>query len=222
MAWFTRLDRFGDTHLCYSQEAGMSCGLASTKMVVFKVNKLRPGHDALTTEKWVEQIYKKYDTTAVNVGSEGVFVSALANVLNEFGIGTWRYAKPAADKIPAFLIDKLSPDVVGLGPINTILRGYPIVLGVDWGGGGGHVVVLDTINKFPFVDAWWASICDPGDGDVHITRMEKGKPISYEGRRVRWSVNLWDDPKHNYAKGKTIQGIVTEVVYCEKPPSFFD
>lgn len=217
MGWFTRIDRFGDTHLCYSQEREMSCGLASTKMVVFKINKLRPGHAATTTEKWVETIYKKYDSTAVDVGSEGVFFHMLADVLNEFKIGKWKHASPPNHEMTEFLLGKLSSDVVGLGPINTALRGYPIVLKVDWGGMGSHAVVLDTITKFPMVDAWWGAICDPGDGDVHITRLEKGKPIAYEGRRVTWSVNFWGEPENNYAKGKTIQGIVTDVVYCEKP-----
>lgn len=220
MAWFLRHDRFGDSHLCFSQEAEQSCGLASTKMVVFKVNKLRPGQPAVTTEARVEAIYKKYDPTAVNVGQEGVYFSMLADVLNELGVGHWKHAQPAAEKIPEFLLAQLAPDVVGMGPVNTVLRGYPVLLKVNWGG-PSHVVVLDTINKLPLVDAWWASICDPGDGDVHITRMHKGRPIAYEGSQVTWSINFWGKPAHNYAAGKTINGTITEVVYCDKPANFF-
>src|SRR5437899_5005693 len=117
MGWFTRIDRFGDSHLCYSQEREMSCGLASSKMVVFKVNKLRPGHSALATEKWIETIYKKYDATAVDVGAEGVYFNMLANVLNELNIGTWKAAAPPNQDISEFLISKLGPDTLGAGPV---------------------------------------------------------------------------------------------------------
>ena len=59
MAWFTRLTRFGDVHLVYGQEAGMSCGIASVMMCAFKLNKLTPGATAVTIEK---DIYQKYST----------------------------------------------------------------------------------------------------------------------------------------------------------------
>jgi hypothetical protein len=187
-------------------------------MIVSKVNKLRPGHSALTTEKWVEQIYKKYDTSVVNVGSEGVYFYMLADVLNELKIGTWNHEKPAADKMPELIVDKLKPDTLGLGPINSLLRGFPMLLDVDWGGFGRHVVVLDTVTKVPGQDAWWLAICDPLDGDVHITKCKKGEPIQYEGRRVTWSINFWGSPEQNYTKGKTSQGTITNAVYCVTPP----
>ena len=219
MAWFTRIDRFGDTHLCFSQEETDSCGLACVKMILFKINKLRPGHTAIATEQWIEQIYKKYDPTAVHVGSEGIDLNCMVGALNELKIGTWKYASPPNQDIPELLISKLTPDVVGLGPINTILRGYPILMGVHWGGGGGHAVLLDTINKFPFANSWWGSVCDPGDGDVHITPLEKGKQLTYKGQRTKWSFNTpgLGKPQHNYQKNKVFQGIVTEIAYCEKP-----
>ena len=68
------------------------------------------------------------------------------------------------------------------------------------------------------VNAWSGSICDPGDGDVHITRIEKGKQLTDEGKRTRWSFNtpLLGKPQHNYAANKVIQGIVTEIAYCDK------
>src|SRR5262245_12327568 len=110
MGWFTRIDRFTDTHLCFSQDASNSCGLASVKMVLFKVNKLRPGHAALATEKWVEQIYKKYDTAPVDIPTEGVIFSMLADALNEMKIGKWKHEAPPSQDIPALLISKLSPD----------------------------------------------------------------------------------------------------------------
>jgi hypothetical protein len=210
MAWFTRIDRFGDSHLCYSQEAQQSCGLACVKMILFKINKFRPGHDAITTETWVEQIYKKHDATAVNVGDEGIDLNCMVGALNEMKIGTWEYASPPNQDIPGLLIDKMNA------------TGYPIILGVHWGGGGGHAVLLDTMTKIPLVDVPWGAVCDPGDGDVHVIRLERGKQLSYNGRRVKWSFNAWGSPEFNYPKMKTIQGVVTEIAYCKTKPKFFD
>ena len=217
MGWFTRVDRFGDAHLCFSQEQSDSCGLACVKMILFKVNKLRPGHAALSTETWIEQIYKKYDPTAVNVGTEGIDLSCMVGALNELRIGTWKYASPPNNDIAGLIIDKLKPEIVGGGIYNNVGKRYPIIMGVHWGGGGGHAVLVDTINKFPMVDAWWASVCDPGDGDVHITRLKQGEALVYNGQRTKWSFNAWGSPENNYAKGKTVQGVVTEIAYCETP-----
>lgn len=218
MSWFTRIDRFSDTHLCYSQEDSDSCGLASTKMIVFKMNKLRPGHDATTTEKNVENIYKRYDLTAVNVGKEGVFFHMMHKVLNDLNIGTWKHAKPATTDIPALLLDKLKPDVLGAGLANTVMRGNPIMLNIVWGGTGQHAVVLDTITKIPLSDTYYAAICDPADGDVHITSFEKGAAIKYKGQRVTWSINFGGSADHNYGKGVASEGIINQIIYCETPP----
>jgi hypothetical protein len=212
MGWFVRVDRFTDTHLGFSQEDTDSCGLACAKMMVFKINKLQPGKAALTTEKNVEKIYKKYDSTAVNVGSEGVFFHMMHKVLNELRIGTWAHAKPAPGKIPQLLLDKMGTDVVGMGPIvNALTRGYPVMLKVAWSS-GSHAVVVDTINKLPVLDQHWLSICDTADGDVHITEMTKGHAISYVGSNATISVNLWDSPKHKYGP-KALKGTVTDLIY---------
>lgn len=218
MSWFTRIDRFGDTHLCYSQDQSNSCALACTKMIVFKVNKLRPGHAATTTEAAVEIIYKKYDSTAVNVGTEGVYFSRMHNVLNELKIGTWKFEQPAKHDIPAMLVDKLKPDILGAGLVNTVMRGPPVMLDIDWGGTGRHAVVVDTITKVPFSDTLYAAVCDPADGDVHIVGFEKGKVFSYKGQRVTWSINFGGTASEAYDKGSVVQGVVDRFVYCSAPP----
>jgi hypothetical protein len=188
------------------------------KRVLFEVNKLRPGRSALATASWADQIYKKYDKEPVDMAAVGVLFCRLADVLNELQIGKWQHVAPPAQDIPEPLISKLSPDVVGLGRINTALHGFPILLDVAWGGTGRHVVVLDTITKFPFADVRWGSICDPADGDVHISRIKKGESITYMGRRVTWSMNLRGKPKHNYDQGTPLQGVVTNGIYCEASP----
>lgn len=218
MSWFTRIDRFGDTHLCYSQDQSNSCALACTKMIVFKVNKLRPGHATTTTEGAIETIYKKYDSEVVNVGIEGVYFDRMHYALNELKIGTWNFGSPPKHEIAAALIDKLKPDVLGAGPVNTVMRGLPIMLDIDWGGTGRHAVVLDTITKVPFSDTYYGAVCDPADGDVHIIGFEKGKVISYKGQRVTWSINFGGTASQSYAKGVTLQGVVDRFVYCSVPP----
>lgn len=218
MSWFTRIDRFGDTHLCYSQEQSDSCALACTKMILFKVNKLRPGHAATTTEKVVETIYKKYDSEVVNVGTEGVYFDRMHNVLNELKIGKWKSEAPPKQDIAAALIDKLQPDVLGAGLANTIMRGLPIMLDIAWGGTGRHAVVLDTITKVPFSDTHYGAVCDPADGDVRIVGFEKGKVISYKGQHVTWSINFGGTASQPYAAGAVKQGVVERFVYCATPP----
>ena len=55
--------------------------------------------------------------------------------------------------MPELIVSKLKPDTLGLGPINSLLRGFPMLLDVDWGGHGRHVVVLDTMTKVPGKEA---------------------------------------------------------------------
>ena len=218
MGWFLRIDRFSDSHLCFSQEREMSCGLASVKMIVFKVNKLRPGKDALVTERKIESVYKKYDATAVDVGSEGVYVSMLSNVLNELDCGTWTHERPTNLAIPKKIIDNLGADIIGGGLINTLKRGHPIILKVEWdsaGGipGGSHAVVIDTVNKFPLANIYWGSICDPWDGDVHFTRLVTGHAIRYMPAEVTCSVNFRGVPEQGGFGKEPQAGTITEIVY---------
>lgn len=48
--WFTRFTRFGDTHLVFGQEQGISCGLACVIMAAYKINKLTPSVKAMYDE----------------------------------------------------------------------------------------------------------------------------------------------------------------------------
>ncbi len=139
-------------------------------------------------------------------------------VLNDLKIGVWEHAAPPNQDIPALLIKKLPPDQFGAGLANTLLRGLPVMLKVQWGGGASHAVVLDTITQIGGSSTFYGAICDPADGDVHITEFKVGSQIVYRGRRVTFSLNFWDSPAHGYGKTDNSQGVITEVVYCKTPP----
>jgi hypothetical protein len=189
----------------FSQEKDKSCALACAKMVVFKVNKLTPGAKALYQETAVEAKYLKHETSVADYTAFGAEANALTSTLNELGIGSWVCETPAEDDMSQSLIDAVHPDIVGLGPvINTALRKGPVILLIGW----GHYVVVDTINKLPMYDQYWASVCDPWDGNVHITSFEKDKKFTYTGATVP-GVDLWGD-RFNYDTSPT--GVATHLI----------
>lgn len=196
MAWFTRLTRFGDIHSVYAQEAEDSCGIACVMMCVFKINKLSPTRTASYLESQIDDIYGKVSGTHYD-GTSYTYTNYLADTLNKLNCGKWESINVGAAGVSAAIIKSVGIDVVGAGPvINYLHRNWPIIVLVNWTvGGGGHFVVVDTVNDF--FGALYASVCDPWDGDVHITRFKEGSPLAYEGRHQPLS---WDTggKKHDY------------------------
>ena len=216
MAWFTRFTRFGDAHLVYAQEEENSCGIACILMVVFKINKLRPGAQALHQET---QIYRAYDRHFATMrpavrggtpydGSVYTYATILARTLNDLNCGTWEAVNLNENAVSQAIVDSVGTDVVGAGPVvNALTRGSPIILLTRWDVGGGHFIVVDTVNNF--LGRLYASVCDPWDGNVHITRFSTGSPFEYEASTPRFS---WDlgGRRHEYsgASGSTVRGWV--------------
>ena len=216
MAWFTRFTRFGDTHLVYAQEEENSCGIACVMMCVFKINKLRPGSQATYKET---EIYKAYDkhfkAMKPNVrgnkaydGSIYSYATILAKTLNDLNCGTWEAKCLAETAVSQAVVDSVGTDIVGAGPlVNSIMRGYPIILLTRWDQGGGHFIVVDTVNSV--FGRLYASVCDPWDGNVHITHFQTGKAFEYEASTPRFS---WDlgGKRHEYSgsSGSTVRGWV--------------
>jgi hypothetical protein len=226
MGWFLRFDRFTDSHVVFSQEKDESCGLASCKMVVFKMNKLRPGASAITTERKIEQIYRKYAPTHPGFDKEGSTTSCIVNTLNDLGMGNWASAVNVAASIPKLMLKLkyVNYDLVGAGVVvNSITRGYPVILGVDWLGKDrkyhrGHWVVVDTVNKLPFIDKYWASVCDPWDGDLHVTPFDLKHRFSYTAKEVTFSWSF-DNAEHKYKRAGL--GVANDIIFCQKAPGFF-
>jgi hypothetical protein len=189
MAWFTRFTRFGDTHIVYGQEAGMSCGIASLLMAVFKLNKLTPGKTALAVER---DIYAKYAAamgTTYSAETEGTYPQGLASVLDQFTSGSWRWRNLSPDAVSQALIDKVGV-TDRLGPVVDV---EPVILGVDWDQGGAHWVVVDTIRTA--FGKQYATICDPWDANVHMQAFEAGKVFRYDAASGGFMVNLWGKSK---------------------------
>jgi hypothetical protein len=228
MAWFARVTRFGQAHMCYAQEASDSCGIASSIMVNFKLKagSLNAGGFADTlfpsmgsqngqllgkgNEKGTtlaeQQVYKlvssTYDGT---VGTTGAQVAAL---LNKLKIGVWRSIDPAQS-------DKIAQIVV-----NCYRRGWPTIIGNSWykadhktKAGGGHWVVVDTINSV--FGTMYASICDPITGNVHVTEFAVGKDFIYDpSNPIGWEAPI--DNYKAYGDGYKSKGYskMDGVVYC--------
>jgi hypothetical protein len=98
------------------------------------------------------------------------------------------------------IIDSVGVEIVGAGPVvNSLLHGYPMIVLVGWNEGGAHFVVVDTVNNF--FGGLYASVCDPWDGNVHITPLKVGQPFDFVGAKVPLS---WDlgGKRHDYSKKK--------------------
>ena len=203
MAWFTRFTRFGDMHLVYGQEAGMSCGIASVMMCVFKINKLAPGRDSVTTEKQITDKYRAALGTAYNSETTGTYPQHLCTVLNSFTSGNWNWHQTPPNDVASVLTKKVGV-TPGLGPTVDV---EPVILGVDWDTGGAHWVVVDTIREA--FGTRYATICDPWDTNVHFQKFSSNHPFYYDAASGGFMVNLWgtnkgvDQPyQGNSAKGQ--------------------
>lgn len=182
MAWFTRFTRFGDGHLVFGQEHGMSCGLACTNMLVFKINKLQPGITAVHTENQIiaaykAQVGKKYDT------AHGTFPEDLVKILNKLTRIKWTNQYLSGAAVSQLILEKVGVTAAP-GPTMDVT---PIIVGVDWLGGGAHWVCIDTVRSF--MGKKYATVCDPWDGDVHVTPIDGGKPFAYTAKDQPYS---WD------------------------------
>ena len=162
MAWFTRFTRFLDMHLVYGQERGMSCGPASVVMCVAKINKLSASQ-AVVPEARVRALYNHLSGGAhhfIDRGSGGI---GLARALNHLQCGHWVSEDLTGPQLAARMISKVGVHSASSGPIFNV---EPVILGVLWGTGGGHAVVVDTIRESG--GQLYATICDPWDANVHV------------------------------------------------------
>ncbi|MBV8126445.1 MAG: hypothetical protein JO114_02135 [Planctomycetaceae bacterium] len=185
MAWFTRFTRFGDVHLVYAQEQQNSCGIACVMMTVFKINKLTPGVRALHTEREIYGVYSRVSHTNYN-GSSYSYATHLASTLNQLRVGKWKAENVGTSSVTNAILRSVG--TVSPGPVINLPDGhYPIIVLVGWNSGGAHFVVVDTVVSF--LSSNYASVCDPWDGDVHVTTIQSNQTFNYVGAAIPWS---WD------------------------------
>ena len=203
MAWFSRFTRFGDAHLVYGQEANMSCGIASVIMCVFKINKLKPGSQAVHVEK---DIYDKYSSASgakYKPEQKGTRPEHLVTVLNSLDCGKWKWQAVGSLAATQRIIEVVGT-TNGVGPTVTV---NPVIVGVDWDGGGAHWIVIDTVRSF--MGSKYATICDPWDTNVHIQKVETGKPFEYMAGEGGFSVDFWGTHKGQTSPyGATDRGVL--------------
>lgn len=196
MAWFTRFTRFGDVHLCYGQEAANSCGIGCVMMTVFKLNKFSRSQ-AIHQEQSVYQRYAAISGAPYN-GSQYSFANHLATALTQMAPGSWEALNVGSANVSQAIVDSVGAERFGTsllaGPAaptawaaNQMRTRTPIIILVGWSGGGAHFVVVDTVNVV--ANRMYASVCDPWDGNVHITRFTPGQTFNYTGASVPGS---WD------------------------------
>ena len=185
MAWFTRFTRFGDMHMVFGQEQGISCGVACVIMAAFKINKFIPGRRALYTE--ADILAKATAVLGPNpLGGAGLGNQQILRVLNhaDLRMTGWQYSRLTPTDVPGQIIRRVGV-TGGIGPTVDV---NPIIVGIDWTRGGGHWVLIDTVRTFS--GRRYATVCDPWDANVHIVRIEERQTFSYTGRPAV-AVDLW-------------------------------
>ncbi len=179
MAWFSRFTRFGDMHWVFGQESAISCGVACAIMAAYKINKLRPGTRSSFTEK--EILQKATTLFGPNpLGGGGLGNNQMVMLLNhpDLHMGGWQYSRYPQNDIPAKILQKVGT-CGGFGPVINV---KPIIAGIDWTGGGGHWVVIDTVREFN--GQKYATICDPWDANVHVVPLNLNTTFNYTGQRT--------------------------------------
>jgi len=216
-SWFLRFDRFADTHMVAAQGKGQSCGLASIKMVYFKINKLRPGKSSFDTERHLEDVYKqKAGEGSHDFDQVGSDPDVMVDVLNELGIGRWAIDWPNLNLVGDHVAQYVGVDQFGLGGINAFTRKYPVILACYWSTSGGHAIVVDTVTRVPAMGNY-AAICDPWDANIHFEKIQSGRPFTYSPTAVS-GVNVWGETRAD-TDGIGGHGTIKGIIYCQTAPT---
>lgn len=207
MSWYIRLTRFLSAHMVFSQEAENSCGMASIMMINFKQKKgtmlaglsaagqvsAIPGIGqaiagpmasaaisyAVTTEPAVYKAYTKVTGTPYD-GSDYSDAKFFPQVLKDLGLGEWELFFSASES--SFPADAAAAT-----------KTAPIIARVKWAK-GAHFVVIDEFHGNA------ACVCDPWDGEVHVTGMPPGQAAPYLPGDAVISFSLGGS-RHSYGAG---------------------
>jgi hypothetical protein len=206
MSWFSRVTRFGDVHMVFGQERSISCGVACIIMAAFKINKLTPGVQAAFSE--ADILAKAQTLFGPNpLGSAGLNNPQMVQLLNapEFGMSNWRLDTLPPSQVGTKIITQVGV-TSGLGPTLTC---KPVIVGVDWIGGGGHWVLVDTVRTF--IGRRYATVCDPWDANVHVTSVASGAPFNYTGQKEA-GIDFWGT-HYDYTNPSVGGALLGDIIY---------
>jgi hypothetical protein len=192
MGWFLRLTRFASAHAVYAQEKENSCGPSCILMTNFKLKKglMFAGLQAsaavnvvpvvggfvgptlakasigmaVKTEPTVYKIYAKHAGLASYDGTAYSDCSFFPAVLNELGLGQWE-------------THWAGPGGVAKATREAVKAGAPVIVLIEWGAGGRHFICVD--ETFEVFGTTYATVCDPGDGQVHVVTLTDGQNFVY-------------------------------------------
>jgi hypothetical protein len=192
MSWFLRLTRFGSAHAVYAQEKENSCGPSCILMTNFKLKKglmfagmaaaaemevvpvigsylggtlSQAAIDyAVKTEPMVYKVYAKHAGLASYDGTAYSSCKYFPAVLDELGLGQWE----------AFWAGEAG---VAQAAIDAVNKGAPVIVLIAWQGGGAHFICIDSI--YEYFGNTYATVCDPGDGEVHVVTLTGGSKFTY-------------------------------------------
>jgi hypothetical protein len=190
MGWISRFTRFGDMHWVFAQERTISCGVACVIMAAYKINKLTPGTRANFSEDDV--LAKAASIFGPNpLGTAGLDNPKMVQLLNDpmFAMTGWRLDTLPPANIPDRIVNQVG-ETSGFGPKLDV---KPVIVGIDWSGGGGHWVLIDTVRRF--AGQTYATVCDPLDGNVHVTPLKASTTFAYTGQPV---IGLTTTPHYDY------------------------
>jgi hypothetical protein len=191
MAWFSRFTRFGDMHWVFGQENTIACGVACVIMAAYKINKFTPGVKSSFTETDVIALATRLFGPNP-LGSAGLDNPQILQLLNhpDLGMTGWSLGRLPATDVPAKLISEIGT-TGGIGPKMSV---KPMIVGIDWTGGGGHWVLVDTVRTW--MGKKYATVCDPWDANVHVVRLKEAKTFAYTADKVT-GVDFWGT-HHSY------------------------
>jgi hypothetical protein len=179
MAWFSRFTRFGDMHWVFGQEHSISCGVACVIMAAYKINKLWPGVKSTFTEKDILQMAAALFGQNP-LGNSGLNGGQMIQLLNHSSLrmGGWSFSSLPPGDVPAQIVRKVGT----IGFLGPTVFAKPIIALVNWSGGGGHWVLIDSVREF--FGQKYATVCDPWDANVHVVPMKLNASFNYTGKQT--------------------------------------
>jgi hypothetical protein len=107
----------------------------------------------------------------------------MKETLNRLDVGRWDHQELKQEEVPGAIMTSVDKNDT------------PIIVRTNWNLQEAHFVLIDEV--FDFLGTRYAAVCDPWDGDVHITKFSVGKQMDYPASAPLLSWSLYGE-KHKY------------------------